>query len=131
MRNFKSLICIYIILLLISCDIGGNDDVCISRQGAFVTAIDAPLTATVNQPVDVEVSFPVVNGCGIFNRFIETTDGNTITIAVEALYDGCFCTADVPTRTTTYSFTPNTAGDYELKFVSSNGNFIVASIEVN
>lgn len=118
-------------ILLNSCDIGDNDDVCIYTQGAFVTAIDAPLTAMVNQPVDVEVSFPVVNGCGVFNRFIETTDGNTITIAIEAIYEGCVCTADVPTRVTTYRFTPSVPGNYELKFRSSNNSFIVATIMVN
>lgn len=118
-------------ILLNSCDIGDNDDVCIYTQRTFVTAIDAPLTAMVNQPVDVEVSFPVVNGCGVFNRFIETTDGNTITIAIEAIYEGCVCTTDVPTRVTTYRFTPSALGQYELKFVSSDGNFITASITVN
>lgn len=131
MKYFTTLIYASLFILLTSCDIGDNDDVCIFRQGAFVTAIDTPLTAMVNQQVTVEVSFPVINGCGVFNKFIETTDGNTITIAVEALYDGCVCTADVPTRVTTYSFTPTTAGNFELKFRSSNNNFIVANIMVN
>ncbi len=107
------------------------EDLCIINKIEFVTSINAPATGMVNQPIITEVKFRIINGCGQFGRFIQIQEGNTQTIEVQAKYVGCYCTQDVPTRTINYTFTPTVAGNYQVKFRSSETEFITANISVN
>jgi hypothetical protein len=38
---------------------------------------------------------------------------------VEAKYEGCVCTLNIPIRTVNYDFTASKSGDYQLNFKSS------------
>ena len=108
-----------------------KEKVCIYSRPTFVVSVNSPDTGSVNQGINIEVNFGVNNGCGRFGRFIETQSGNTRTIDVEAKYDGCICTLDLPIRTVNYEFIPTQTGNYELKFKSSPTEFITIYITVN
>ena len=118
--------------LIISC---GNDDdknnECIEYEVGYVTSVNAPTTGNVNETINIEVNFGVFNGCGEFEKFIETQNGNVRTIEVEAKYEGCVCTQEAPIRTTNYEFTVSNAGEYELNFKSSQTEFITVTITIN
>jgi hypothetical protein len=115
--------------LTISCN--KDDEVCITNQIAYVTSVDSPDTGNVNQIINIEVKFGVGNGCGTLGKFIETNNGNTRTIEVEAKYEGCVCTQDAPIRTVNYEFIPTNTGNYELKFKSSPTEFITVNLTIN
>jgi len=84
----------------------------------------------INKPVQVEVQFGVSNGCGQFGKFLESSNGNTRTIEVEAKYIGCICTQDIPIRNTQYEFLTSEPGVYRLMFKSGKSNFIEIDIEI-
>jgi len=104
---------------------------CVENKIEYVSSINSPSTGTVYENINIEVSFGVNNGCGNFGKFIETQNGNTKTIEVEARYEGCVCTMDAPTRKTNYVFKTQTSGNYILKFKSSSTEFITANLTIN
>ncbi len=118
-------------LLITSCDVSTNDDECILTRNEFVTTVTAPATAVINQTTNIEVKFQAGNGCGQFNRFVESGSSTSKTIGIEAIYNGCVCTTDLPIRTVNYPFTPTAAGTYTFNFRSSPTDFITVEITVN
>ena len=120
------------LFLLLSCnnDDDSSDDNCITFQRAFISEVNAPTTGTLNQPIDIEVIFQVNDGCGGFNKIIETDNGNSKIIEVDAKYEGCFCTLAIETITHDYTFTPTNTGVYLLEFKSPNAEFITVEIEI-
>lgn len=119
-----------LLLAIISCS-KEQENNCIENKIAYVSSINSPSTGTVKQNINMEVSFGVNNGCGNFGKFIETQNGNTTTIEVEARYEGCVCTLDAPTRKTNYVFKAQTTGNYILKFKSSATEFIIVNLTIN
>jgi hypothetical protein len=122
---------IIILSLIISCESNDQNKECINYDIGYVTSINAPTTGAVNETINIEVSFRVINGCGTFEKFIETENGNSKTIEVEAKYEGCTCTQALEIRTVNYDFTANKSGDYQLNFKSSPTEFITANITIN
>ncbi|MBP8115768.1 MAG: hypothetical protein KAY50_10460 [Chitinophagaceae bacterium] len=130
-KFFTNLICfICSIILLTSCAKKQEDEKCISTDKAPVTKIEGATTASVNQEINLTVSFICFNGCGQFGNMEETIAGNTTTIIVNAKYTGCICTQDVPTRMTSFKFKKAQAGTYELKFWQTENNYLIHSIIV-
>lgn len=125
---------IFITSFLISCynkDDDNENNTCVEFDIAYVTSVSAPNTANVDDTINIEVSFRVFNGCGQFERFIETETDNARAIEVEAKYEGCICTQDAPILTANYEFTPSEANDYELNFKSSPTEFISITLSVD
>ena len=115
-----------------SCNDDNNEeDECIINKIEYVTSINSPNTGTINDTVNIEVNFRVFNGCGRFGKFIESENGNIRNIEVEAKYEGCICTQDVPIRTVNYEFKTTNSGNYELKFKSSPTEFITVNLTIN
>ena len=77
-----------------------------------------------------EVGFRVLNGCGEFSSFEQTTLGNVTIIEVIAKYEGCICTQDIPLRQTVYTFNQNIPGTYILKFKMADDNYITQTVAV-
>ena len=115
-------------LLNQSCD---KTKECISYAKSPVTGVTGPTNAQVNQLVYLNVAFQVYNGCGQFDKFATTENGNTLMIDVEAKYDGCLCTADLPTRYIQFAFKAVLPGTYTLKFLQTNGVYLDHVIVVN
>jgi hypothetical protein len=117
--------------LLFSCSIDQkNEGECVSNKTEYVTSVNSPSKVSVNETINIEVSFQVFNGCGRFGKFIETQNNNTKNIEVEAKYEGCICTQDLPIRATNYKFIPNRIGNYELNFISSPTEFITVNLAI-
>lgn len=105
---------------------GATDD-CIKYSKVPVSQIDKASASTNGK---TNVYFQVNSGCGQFNKFIEKKSGNTITIEVEAVYKGCMCTMDIPTRQAAYQLKEKAAGTYYLQFVSGENTFITDTVIV-
>lgn len=117
-------------IIFMSCSDDDDNDCITYEEIANVTDVQAPETATVNETVDVTVTFQVKNSCGEFARFDETVSGMTRTVAVEALYEGCNCAQVITSRTETYTFTITTAGEHLLRFRTAGDQFIERTITV-
>ena len=133
MKNTHTILLISIMIfgLLVNCNDDDKEDECITSKTEYVTSVNSPTTGMVNQTINIEVKFGVSNGCGGFGKFIETENGNTRIIEVEAKYVGCICTQDAPIRTINYEFMTNNAGDYKLNFKSSPTEFITVNLTIN
>ena len=127
-KNIILLISIVIFGIVVSCN---DDNECITNNIEYVTSINSPNTGTINETVNIEVNFKVRNGCGRFGKFIESENGNIRNIEVEAKYEGCICTQEVPIRTVNYEFKTTNSGNYELKFKSSPTEFITVNLTIN
>jgi len=125
--------CSFLILavfILCSCNKNHDEQPCVSFNKAQVIRIEGPITASVNQEIPLTVSFSCMNGCGQFGNFEESTVGNTTTIILNAKYQGCVCTQDIPTRQTLYSFKKTQTGTYFLKFWETANTFFTYTITV-
>ena len=135
--KIKNLLFILIAITLFSCDSLMNtsdetaEEDCTKTQTAFVSEVNGEEQMDSGNALDLEVLFPVINGCGQFNRFIETSEGKTLTLEVEAIYKGCMCTMDIPTRKATYTFKPSEKGTYTLRFKSADTGYLEKIITVN
>lgn len=119
-----------LVVLLIGCTKASSEPPCISFQTGPVTKIDGATVATLNQEILLNVDFTSFNGCGQFNKFEETVNGNETTIAVNVKYEGCICTQDLPTRRVTYKFRKAQAGTYTLKFFQSDNVYLNHTVTV-
>jgi hypothetical protein len=119
-----------IIITLLGCTKKNTDNICLSFAKAPVTKVEGPITALVNQEIILTVSFSCFNGCGQFGNFDEAINGNLTTISVNAKYEGCICTQDIPTRQTTYKFKKSQKGSFDLKFLQTDNTFLTYTIIV-
>lgn len=133
MKNsvLKSLILLlFVSINLSSCtdDETGGDTLTLQRE--FVSAVTGPETGFINNPITLQVSFMADNACGSFNRFIETTAGNTKTIEVEAKYEGSQCATVLTSVVTPYTFNVIVPGTFTFRFKKSATEFIVHTVVV-
>ena len=126
--NLKHVLMAFLILF-ISCSEEKQEE-CIGYRPGFVTDVNAPSSGKVNTPIEIEVDFPVYNGCGNFGEFLESGSNFLRVIEVRARYEGCMCTQNIPIRTTIYSFIPKVAGEYVLKFKSGEEEFSVVNLMI-
>ena len=134
--KIKTLFLIFSAFIVFSCDSVSKtpeeeSEECTKIGIAYISEVSGEQAIEAGNTLDLTISFPVMNGCGQFNEFKETVSGKTITIEVEAIYEGCICTMDIPIRTTTYAFNPSEKGNYTLKFKSSETDYIEKNITVN
>jgi len=108
-----------------------DDDLNFTYNLAYVTAVDASNATTVGIPVLVKVTFVVANGCGTFEQFIESKNGYTRNIEVEAQYIEDNCIQTTSFVNVNYLFSAENPGRYTLNFRSSPTEFISVSINVN
>ncbi|WP_282018573.1 hypothetical protein [Salegentibacter mishustinae] len=119
----------FLLASLISCSDDDSEE-CIGYRPENVKEVNAPSTGQVDEPVEIQVKFPVYNGCGKFEKFIESGSEQSKVIEVQAKYEGCICTQDIPIITAVYEFTPSTTGVYELKFKSGETDYITVTITI-
>jgi hypothetical protein len=108
-----------------------DDSKGLETEEAFVTLVTGAATADLNQEITLTATFAVDNNCGSFNKFNETTNGTTKTIAVEAKYTGSDCGTTPTTKTAAYKFKQATAGTYTLKFKKSATEFVTHTVVVD
>jgi hypothetical protein len=129
--RFKLLLLFFFLTVVVSCNKKSADDnKCISYAKAPVTKIEGATSTLVNQEIALTVSFTSSNGCGQFSSFEEIKAGYLTTITVNAKYEGCICTQDLPTRLITYRFKSAQLGSFNLKFWQSDNSYLTHTIVV-
>ena len=113
-----------------SCTKTRNEPPCISFKKGPVTKIDGATSASVNQEILLTVDFTCFNGCGQFNNFEEAVNGNETKIIVNAKYEGCICTQDLPTRQVKYKFRKSQPGTFTLMFLQSDNVYMSHTVIV-
>lgn len=101
-----------------------------TTQKEFVTAVTGPTTGAINQEITLNVTYVVDNTCGSFNKYVESTNGNTKTIEVEVKYTGSNCGTTPSTKTQPYKFKVTQAGTYVFKFKKSATEFVTQSVVI-
>lgn len=119
-----------LVLSFVSCSKTPNEPPCISFKASPVTKIDGVTSASVNQEILLTVDFTCFDGCGQFNNFEETVNGSETKIIVNAKYEGCVCTQDLPTRQVKYKFRKSQPGTYTLMFLQSDNIYLTRTITV-
>ncbi len=119
-----------VISAIAACSLDSGQNECFVSIKSTALTVTGPETTTVNVPITFNVKFGVINNCGEFNRFMETTSFPKIITAIVD-YDGCEC-ANTPNGSDTkpYVFTATTAGTYELKFWKDTSSYITKTITV-
>jgi hypothetical protein len=126
-----AMVCITTTLMAFSCTKENTENnKCLSYSKAAVITVLGATTGSINQDINLAVSFGCSNGCGQFGSFEQVRTGNTFEISVTAKYEGCICTQDLPVRTQTYTFRASQAGTYQLKFAQLNNSYITHTIIV-
>src|SRR5690554_2610198 len=115
---------------LVGCNKENSDDNCIEHEIAHLTSVNAPSTGVVNEAVEIEVNFNIKNSCGSFIGFEESNNGNSRTIKVNNKYEGCICMEVLEMKTVIYTFKAVGAGEYELKFMSGEDDYIAVVITI-
>lgn len=107
-----------------------DDSNCLSYSKAPVTKVEGPAIASINQEISLTVSFVCYNGCGQFGNLEENIAGNETTIIINAKYEGCICTDNLPIRQILYKFKKSLAGTYHLKFYKGENAYLTHTIIV-
>lgn len=114
-------------MISVSCSDNDDADNCIEFKNEAAESAELFPTADM-MGYAYRVMFHCSNGCGNFDSFQETVNGNTRTIKVLAKYEGCICTQDIPERNGVYIFNPTVAGTYTLKFDKGDGTYITETV---
>ena len=132
MKKFalKSIAAIFFTSLsIVSCssDDGGET---VILQNEFVTVATAPETGLVNQDITIDLKYMVDNPCGQFNKFVETTTGNTKIIEVQVKYVGSDCGQNASEVAVPYTFKVNQPGTYTFKFKRNASQYLTRVVTV-
>lgn len=84
---------------------------------APVTAVEAPSSALVNQPISFNLTVAYPDGCTSFNKFNETLTNRIKTVTIETTRPAELdCTTAIVYENKVYTFTPTEKGSYTFKF---------------
>jgi len=122
-------IVLFISTSLVSCN---NDDggETIILKTSYLTSVEGPVTGALNQDITLNVKYTAENGCGAFNKFVETQSGTTKTIQVQVKYVGDNCGSTPTEVTSPYTFNVNQPGTYTFKFKRNASQFITHVVTV-
>lgn len=108
----------------------GTPEPCTTFNHAMVLSATVPINGIVNNPIQIQITFSINNGCGGFGNIIQTNVGNTKTLTVNAKYSGCICTQVMGEIPTTFNFTPTTTGIQIIKIAQPDGSFLTYNINI-
>ena len=128
MKNLTYLF-ISISIILNACSDSKTPNECVSFVETGIVQVALIPTADIIGAV-YKVDFPISNGCGKFNKFEETINGNTRFIKVIEKQEGCICTEIFSTQSANYTFTTKTSGTYILKFLKADGTFFTETVVI-
>lgn len=113
---FKLAVCgVVLTIALSNCHKTSPDNQCAYYGTTNVGSVTGPDSGLVNQPVDFNVVYSVC-GCGRFDHFGQTINGDTVTVTVNLKYMGCVCPQICAIPDTVFQFKTAQAGTYYIKF---------------
>lgn len=121
--------CFLSILVLSNCHKTSQDNQCLSYATTPIMNVTGPTSGIVNQYIHFTVTFAVC-GCGKFENFGQTSDGDTTTIFVNLKYTGCVCPDYCRILDTAYLFKASQPGTYYLKFSKAGDAYITDTIRI-
>lgn len=129
--DFSLIASLLVILVVFNCADDDKANDCIANATGFVNSVEAPASGMINSDIEIQVNYLVSDGCGGFGKFIESNNGNSYTIEVEAKHVGCACIQIVQQKTATYTFNTSNPGDYQLNFKSIQDEYVTVNLSVN
>ena len=117
------------LIMLHSCKLDESGD-CYTEAPAYPISVDGPATGTLNQPININMTFQLGNGCGGFLRTETYTDADTTEVIIRAKYQGCVCTQQLITTQQNFSYTPTRTGAHYFRYFISEGNYLRDTIWV-
>lgn len=130
MKIFKSLAILFLFLSFISCLPDQSDNGCYEISGTPTIAVQGPTASTVGVPVNLDVTYTVINTCDTFYLFFEENTEGVKEITVNVRYDGCNCEEEITDRIRQYEFVSLEPGTFVLRFKTTNTTYIEHIIEV-
>jgi len=124
------LLIVSIFYTVVSCTNTKNENDCISFQTASIISADGPDTGLINQNATFSLSYGINNGCGNFNSFEQSTNGDTTLVKVKTKYQGCVCTQMAGVLTTPFTFNATITGTYYFKFYQNEQTYLLDSIRI-
>jgi hypothetical protein len=126
MNKLLPVLAILVLLFAASCtksemkDLANPDDFIVVKQAA-IASVNGPTTATVDQEVTFNISWPYNGDCEKFNSFKTDTLSDTTNIklftSTNKLED---CTGKEVKRSNVFKFKPTKSGTYYLKFFGAD-----------
>ncbi|MBD0401323.1 hypothetical protein [Flammeovirga sp. EKP202] len=95
---------------------------CRSTELSYINDVSLPSQGKVGEPIEGTIEYTLSNGCGQFSKLNQNIEGKTVTLSVEAVYEGCICTDIAPIGEVTFNFTPNETGEYKVIIESPDSN---------
>jgi hypothetical protein len=108
----------------------GTPEPCTTFNHALVLSATVPINGIVNNPIQIQITFSINNGCGGFGNITQTNVANTKTLTVNAKYSGCICTQVMGEIPTTFNFTPTTTGIQIIKIAQPDGSFLTYNVNI-
>ena len=131
MKSFilKSIVLILALSMQTSCvDDDGNN--CYYEIISLATEVTGPDTVAVNEPIVINVKFLPFDGCTTFLRFFQERIDNVFYLEVVSKGEQCGCDKEIEEGTTTFTFTPTTAGLYTFRFTSGVDQVLIKNVTV-
>lgn len=128
-KPYAGFIVVCILILSGSYGCTANDS-CLYYEPAYVNKVDVFRTGSVNQDIKFYIYFNCYNGCGQFGNFDISTSGNTRTILVNAKYEGCICTLNVPVLLTSYTFRSSQPGTFYFRFQTDQNSWLTDTLTI-
>jgi uncharacterized membrane protein len=123
MNKILSVVAVLVLLSAASCqkselkDMTVDTDSPILIKQAAVASVNGPTTATVNQEVLFNVSWPYAGNCQTFNSFKANTLSDTTHVKLFTATDTAQnCDGKEVQRSSVFKFKPSKKGTYYLKF---------------
>lgn len=133
MRFIYLLIVTLSTLLIAGCSFDDDgDDNCYYQGYASISDVAGPETVAVGEPAVFDIDFVVLSDCGDFFRFQVSNPSVSgfRTVSPVVAYTGCQCAEVARTETEQFTFQVEEAGEYELRFPTSNTTYITKTITV-
>jgi hypothetical protein len=139
MKKFSPLYIFFTTLLLVTaqlvsltgCEERTELDMCRTRRTSGVSRVEGPSTGQVNQNIAITAYVTLAGNCSGFERFTQTTSGNTQTITANTYTNTCVaCTQNFFESPAVYAFKASKPGTYYLKFASFNDQYVTDTLVV-
>ncbi len=128
-KSVSVLIVAVLAALVVSCNYRKEEEECREIEITEFSQVEIRDTAISGAEVPMDIAFWVNNGCGQYYRLLQNTDlGYDREFQLQAIYEGCTCTTDLPLRQITLSFKAYVPGTYTLKFKSASGSIVVKTL---
>lgn len=100
------------------------------ERPAPVSSVHVPATATVGEPIRVEITYLVNNSCGQFDRITKEENVDNYTFYVYSRNEGTSCQEVVRELTVDYNFTPTRKGIHNFRFWQAPEQFLTKTFDV-